>query len=145
MFSLILSFSSGQIDGQEITAAPVLLPKPRIPMPRRSPPPPMRRPMGQRWGRSPPRYSELSLPSSFVSMLCCFVLDKYKCDMSTFKLYHVDTVVVHLHHPVDALPLHDDDRARDPGHLLGEGDTVVPAQAALVNVTFSYRDFSTFL
>lgn len=45
---------TGQIDGQEITAAPVLLPKPRPVPPRRSPPMPLRRPP-PRWGRSPPR------------------------------------------------------------------------------------------
>ena len=44
----------GQIDGQEITAAPVLIPK-HPPQPRRNSP--IRRPP-QRWmGRSPPRYS----------------------------------------------------------------------------------------
>lgn len=45
----------GQIDGQEITAAPVLIPKPRPPPPRRSPPvrrPPMR--------RTPPRFRRRS-------------------------------------------------------------------------------------
>lgn len=46
--------TTGQIDGQEITAAPVLLPKPRPVPPRRSPPMPLRRPP-PRWGRSPPR------------------------------------------------------------------------------------------
>lgn len=51
----------GQIDGQEITAAPVLLPKPRMPLPRRSPPPQVRRPM-QRWGRSPPRFRRRTPP-----------------------------------------------------------------------------------
>lgn len=62
---LILIIPSGQIDGQEITAAPVLLPKPR--------PPPMRRMspvMGRRaplrWGgggrNSPPRYRRRSPP-----------------------------------------------------------------------------------
>lgn len=45
----------GQIDGQEVTAAPVLLPKPRpIPM-RRSP---LRRPMPPSWRRSPPRFRD---------------------------------------------------------------------------------------
>lgn len=57
----------GQIDGQEITAAPVLLPKPRIiPMRRMSPPMNRRGPM--RWGgggggggrNSPPRYRRRS-------------------------------------------------------------------------------------
>nr|CAD7599726.1 unnamed protein product [Timema genevievae] len=43
----------GQIDGQEITAAPVLLPKPRPPPPRRSPPPIRRAPPRRAW--SPPR------------------------------------------------------------------------------------------
>ena len=46
----------GQIDGQEITAAPVLVPKPRVPPLRRSPLPPMhmRRPPPHR--RTPPRF-----------------------------------------------------------------------------------------
>ncbi|XP_043235144.1 RNA-binding protein with serine-rich domain 1-A-like [Amphibalanus amphitrite] len=43
------NMDGGQIDGQEVTCAPVLLPRPR---PRRSPPPIMRRPL-------PPRYSNL--------------------------------------------------------------------------------------
>lgn len=51
----------GQIDGQEITAAPVLLPKPRPPPIRRSPlPPPMpmrRLPM---YRRTPPRFRRRS-------------------------------------------------------------------------------------
>jgi len=51
---VIIRAISGQIDGQEITAAPVLLPKPRPVPPRRSPPMPLRRPP-PRWGRSPPR------------------------------------------------------------------------------------------
>ncbi|KAK6625629.1 hypothetical protein RUM43_005928 [Polyplax serrata] len=46
----------GQIDGQEITAAPVLLPKPR-PLPMRRSPPMMRGPPPLRgWRRTPPRY-----------------------------------------------------------------------------------------
>lgn len=53
----------GQIDGQEITAAPVLLPKPRMPMIRRSPLPP---PMGMRrppmYRRTPPRFRRRSPP-----------------------------------------------------------------------------------
>lgn len=45
----------GQVDGQEITAAPVLIPR-QIPPRRRSPPPMMqRRGPPPRW-RSPPRY-----------------------------------------------------------------------------------------
>lgn len=49
----------GQVDGQEITAAPVLLPKPRPPPPRRSPPHmPMRRPPMHR--RTPPRFRRRS-------------------------------------------------------------------------------------
>ena len=47
----------GQIDGQEITAAPVLIPR-QMPPRRRSPLPPMpiRRGPPPRW-RSPPRYN----------------------------------------------------------------------------------------
>lgn len=48
----------GQVDGQEITAAPVLVPKPRPPMRR---PSPMRNRPGNRW-RSPPRYRRRSPP-----------------------------------------------------------------------------------
>lgn len=51
----------GQIDGQEITAAPVLIPRP-APARRRSPLPPMgRRGPPPRW-RSPPRYGGRPLP-----------------------------------------------------------------------------------
>lgn len=49
----------GQVDGQEITAAPVLIPKPRPPPPRRSPPPMhMRRLPPHR--RTPPRFRRRS-------------------------------------------------------------------------------------
>lgn len=46
----------GQIDGQEITAAPVLIPKPR-PLPIRRSPLPMRRPPPR---RTPPRFRRRS-------------------------------------------------------------------------------------
>lgn len=56
----------GQIDGQEITAAPVLIPKPRPYMPRRSPMPmrrpPMRRPPQHFRRRSPLRPPRRSPP-----------------------------------------------------------------------------------
>lgn len=67
-FSIIIS---GQIDGQEITAAPVLLPKPRPP-PMRRMSPAMGRRAPMRWGgggggggggrNSPPRYRRRSPP-----------------------------------------------------------------------------------
>lgn len=52
-FLLLMSFIPGQIDGQEITAAPVLVPKSRPP-PRRQSPWRQSGPGG--WRRSPPRY-----------------------------------------------------------------------------------------
>lgn len=54
----------GQIDGQEITAAPVLLPKPR-PIPMRRMSPVMGRRVPLRWGggrNTPPRYRRRSPP-----------------------------------------------------------------------------------
>lgn len=55
----------GQIDGQEITAAPVLLPKPR-PIPMRRMSPVMGRRAPPRWGgggrNTPPRYRRRSPP-----------------------------------------------------------------------------------
>jgi len=59
------SDSTGQIDGQEITAAPVLLPKPR-PLPMRRMSPGMGRRVPPRWGgggrNTPPRYRRRSPP-----------------------------------------------------------------------------------
>jgi len=45
----------GQIDGQEVTAATVHVPKPQPRPIRRSPPPPRRPPPSGRWRPSPPR------------------------------------------------------------------------------------------
>lgn len=49
----------GQIDGQEVTVAPILLPRPRPPM-RRGGMSPMRR--GGRWRSSPQRFRRRSPP-----------------------------------------------------------------------------------
>ncbi|KAG7166642.1 RNA-binding protein with serine-rich domain 1-B-like [Homarus americanus] len=58
----------GQIDGQEITAAPVLIPR-QLPPRRRSPlPMPPRRGPPPRWGRSPPRYN-ICAPSRWGGLL----------------------------------------------------------------------------
>ena len=62
---MLRRFCAGQIDGQEITAAPVLLPKPR-PLPMRRMSPLMGRRAPPRWGgggrNTPPRYRRRSPP-----------------------------------------------------------------------------------
>jgi len=55
--SAMKHMDGGQIDGQEITVSPVVIPKQRPPM--RRPSPPMRRPQNNRW-RSPPQFNRFN-------------------------------------------------------------------------------------
>lgn len=55
--SAMKHMDGGQIDGQEITVSPVIVPKQRPPM--RRPSPQMRRPQGGRW-RSPPQFNRFN-------------------------------------------------------------------------------------
>lgn len=80
---------SGQVDGQEITAAPVLIPKNRPPPPRRNSPP---RNRPGRWGmggggRSPPRYI------SKKSLFRLFLFDVFISTDSAGALPHVDALL----------------------------------------------------